>query len=57
MGRVSFKMGDGRLYRPLSGGAWHWWLSGWLLVCGLRGFCARHGLVGASLVHGQMLVG
>uniref|UniRef100_A0A7N2MX24 Reverse transcriptase zinc-binding domain-containing protein n=1 Tax=Quercus lobata TaxID=97700 RepID=A0A7N2MX24_QUELO len=45
VGIVSFKMGDSRWYRPLSAGAWHCWLSGWLLVCGLGGFYARSKII------------
>ena len=43
MGRVGFMMGGSRWCQPFSGGAWHWWLDGWLLVYGLGGLCARQG--------------
>ena len=71
VGKVGFMMGGSRWCQPY--GATHLWLSGWLLMCRLCGLCARlgwaammmcnhmlcarHGLVGAGLVHEQMLVG
>jgi len=36
------------------GGAWHWWLDGWLLVYRLGGLCARQGWA-AMMMCNQML--
>ena len=41
VGRVGFHKGWQQVVSTLCGGAWHWWLSYWLLVSGLGGLCAR----------------
>ena len=72
VGRVGFKMGGSRWCQPLSdvhgiGGLMVSCLCGLGGLCARQGWtammmcnqmlCVRHGLVGAGLVHGQMLVG
>ena len=40
---MDFDDGQQQVVLTLCGGAWHWWLSCWFLVCGLGGWNARQG--------------
>ena len=40
---MHFDDGQQQVVLTLCGGAWHWWLSYWFLVCGLGGLNARQG--------------
>jgi len=43
VGRDGFDDKQQNVVLILRGGAWHWWLSCWFLVCGLSGWSARQG--------------
>ena len=43
VGKDGYDNGQQQVVLTLCGGAWHWWLSCWFLMCGLSGLIARQG--------------
>ena len=60
VGIDGFDDGQQQVVLTLYGGAWHWWLSCWFLMCGLGGWSARQGwatIIIECYVQGIGLVG